>query len=178
MSQHSIAQLQTLLSVVKAATGTLKMCFSIICVGQCSSIRHTDWHKPRLRMPSLTITHGPQPLPPTRTPQERQAVAVIDCSVILTWGLSASHCRWFWESQLSLPCTLPILFTGMCPETPLGDSWFSTSFSGYMGSGKRRPESPKPSAAKQSAPKTAIFPDDFQIETSLIKMLFLAQPMK
>ena len=34
MSQHSIVQLQTLLSVVKAATGTLKMCFSIIRVGQ------------------------------------------------------------------------------------------------------------------------------------------------
>ena len=86
------------------------------------------WGCPHWR--SLTAPNPSLPPPP---PQERQAVAVTDCLVTLTWGLSASHSRWFWESQLSLPCTLPVLFTGMCPETPLGDSWFSTSFSGYMG---------------------------------------------
>lgn len=109
MSQHSIVQLQTSLSVVKAATGTLKMRFSIICVGLCSSIRHTDWCKPHLRMPSLRITYGPRSLPRSPTPPGEAGCCCHWLFSHLTWGLSASHSRWFWESQPSLPGTHPIL---------------------------------------------------------------------
>lgn len=53
-----------------------------------------------------------------------------------------------------------------------------TSSADCTGTGKGRPESPKPSAARQGALKAALFPNNFQIELSLIEMLFLAQPME
>lgn len=117
MSQHSIVQLQTLLSVVKVATGTLKMCFSTICVGRCSSIRHTDWCKPHwwpLMAPNPSL-----PLPPHPLPQERQACAVTDCSVPLTRGLSAYTPGDSKRHSSACHTHSPFFVTGMCPETPL-----------------------------------------------------------
>lgn len=161
-----------------------KMCSRRICLGHCrSSIKHTAWFKPHLRMSSLRATYGPQAHPSTPPRRGRLllkllshlGLCVLQEHSCLTLQLILRVTAW---SAAHTPLTWLLWLTQACVvRHHRGDFWSGTtsSSSGYMmGPRKGKPKS----AAKQGALKAALLPDGFHIEISLIEMLFLAKPME
>lgn len=127
-------------------------------------------------------------LPPIATPPPWGGQLLlwlpIHVACVCSSNIPASLSRCFWESQLLChthsPHLTPVINSGMCPETALRGLLISHHLLLFRlhGSRERKAKVSQTLCYQEIALRAALLPDTFQIEISLIEMLFLAQSLK